>query len=233
MVPAMRAALLVVLLLSAPAEGGPVSGTVALPEGGGARNPRLKLRYVGQTGLGEKKPAAPSPAVVYLEGAPASRASGKSEEIVQQGLEFHPRVLAVQVGTTVRFPNGDDLYHNVFSYSPARRFDLGRYPKGESKEVVFDQKGRVDVFCELHEHMRAFILVIDNPHFAACREDGTFEIPRVPPGKYTLVAWHERFEAVRQPVEVGAAGAKVDLKFVRGAAEPAGRTGADLCCGKP
>jgi plastocyanin len=229
----MRAALLLVLLLPAPGEGGPVSGAVTLPEGGGARNPRLKLRYVGQTGLGEKKPAAPSPAVVYLEDAPASRSSGKIEEIVQQGLEFRPRVLAVQTGTTVRFPNGDDLYHNVFSYSPVKRFDLGRYPKGESKEVLFDRKGRVDVFCELHEHMRAFILVVDNPHFAVCRADGTFEIPGVPPGKYTLVAWHERFEALRRPIEVGAGGAKVELRFAREPAPPGGGTGGGLCCGTP
>jgi plastocyanin len=224
-------ALLALALLWAPQEGAEVSGKVAVPEGGGAKKSRLKLRYVGQTGLGQKKDPAGSPSVVWLEGAPPSRAEGKHEAIVQEGLEFRPRVLAIQVGTTVRFPNLDNLYHNVFSYSAARRFDLGRYPHGESKEVTFDRAGRVDVFCEIHEHMRAFVVVVDNPHFARAEEDGRFSIPRVPPGRYTLVAWREGFEPVRREVDVGASGARVDVEFARRSDE--GGAPRLACCGAP
>lgn len=222
---------LIVALWLACQDGGVVSGKVTVPEAATQKKTRLKLRYAGQTGLGEKKDPSPSPAVVYLEGAPSGKAEGKVEEIRQEGLEFRPRVLSVQVGTTVRFPNGDSLYHNVFSYSQPKRFDLGRYDKGESREVTFDRKGRVDVFCEIHEHMRAFVIVVDSPHHAVARPDGTYALPKAPPGTYTLVAWHESFEPVRQEVEVTASGAKVDLRFTRAAQAPPAT--AVACCPKP
>ncbi len=228
----MRWLLAVVLLGGASAgseRGGTVSGTVTATEGEGQKKLRADIRYAGP-GIELRKAPDPSPAVVHLEGVPASKAEGKTLEMRQDGLEFRPRVLAVQAGSTVRFPNGDNLHHNVFSYSAARRFDLGRYPKGESKDVLFDRKGRVDVRCDIHRHMRAYIHVFDDPHFALAKEDGTFAISGVPPGKYTLVVWKEFFEPVRRPVEVAADGARVDVRLSRLDPGSDGRTAVAGCC---
>ena len=132
--------------------------------------------------------------VIYLESAPA-RAFPDIEpqraSMDQRNETFVPRVLAVTVGTTVDFPNSDRVYHNVFSLSNARRFDLGRYPVGRSRSVRFDRPGIVRVFCEIHSHMSAFILVFNHRYFAVTGADGRYEINRVPAGRYTLVAWHE------------------------------------------
>ncbi|MFH1068631.1 MAG: hypothetical protein V1794_03320, partial [Candidatus Glassbacteria bacterium] len=93
-------------------------------------------------------------------------------EIRQQNKTFVPHVLPVQVGSTVGFPNLDPLYHNVFSYSHAKRFDLGRYQKGKSKEVTFDKAGIVEVYCEIHENMLAYIVVVDSPYFTRADSEG-------------------------------------------------------------
>jgi plastocyanin len=131
--------------------------------------------------------------VVYLESAPAL-AFPESEPpratMDQRNETFVPHVLAITVGTTVDFPNSDNTYHNVFSLrSP--RFDLGRYAAGRSKSVRFDRPGIVRVFCEIHSHMSAFILVFNHRYFAVTSADGRYQIARVPPGRYTLVAWNE------------------------------------------
>ena len=108
----------------------------------------------------------------------------------QRGLQFYPAVLPVSLGSQVAFPNEDNTYHNVFSYSPEKRFDLGRYAKGEGPPVVtFDQAGTVRVFCEVHEHMRAIVLVVDTPYFTVTDEVGRFELSDIPPGDYTLNVW--------------------------------------------
>ena len=225
--------LLVLMAAICAQDGGTVSGKITIPAAVAKKPSRLKLRFVGQTGLGRKKPPAPSPAVVYLEGVTPSRAEGAVARVEQEGLEFRPRVLPVQVGTTVNFPNLDNLYHNVLSYSVPRRFDLGRYSKGESRDVTFDRAGRVDVYCELHEHMRAFILVLDNPHFVVAGKDGTYALPDVPAGTVTLVAWHESFKPVRREGVVKAGGAKADLEFVHAAEDrPVRRTGAGCCAAR-
>ena len=120
-------------------------------------------------------------------------------KVVQQNKMFVPHVLAVQTGTTVEFPNLDPLYHNVFSYSRAKRFDLGRYEQGKSKSITFDNPGVVDVFCEIHENMRAYILVLDSPWFTRLDEDGAFSLD-VPAGKYRVFAWMPN--KTSEPVEV-------------------------------
>jgi plastocyanin len=212
-------------------EGASVSGKVTATEGAAQKKLREKIKY-GPNLVGRRDPD-PSPVVVWLEGAPASKAAEAKVEMRQEGLEFRPRILAIQVGTTVRFPNGDDLYHNVFSYSKIKRIELGRYPKGDSKEEKFEAKGRWDLRCEIHEHMRGYIHVFDHPYFAIAKEDGAYVVPRVPPGKYTLVAWKEFFDPVRQEIEVRAEGAKIDLTLVRIDGSPAERAaGAQgaACC---
>jgi plastocyanin len=113
-------------------------------------------------------------------------------EIRQEREEFTPRVLAVTKGSTVDFPNGDPVFHNVFSLSGAAAFDLGRYPMGRSKAATFTKPGLVKVYCHIHSQMSASIMVLDHPYFTIPELDGTFTIPHVPPGDYTIAGWHER-----------------------------------------
>jgi len=122
--------------------------------------------------------------------------------MMQSDTAFVPAAVVVTVGNTVSFPNGDPFFHNVFSYSRARRFDLGRYPAGESKDVVFDEPGIIQVFCEVHDFMRGTIVVTENPYYAIVEDDGTFSIVGVPPGDYTLVAWQADHDEVERSVTV-------------------------------
>src|SRR6202008_952475 len=110
----------------------------------------------------------------------------------QRNETFVPHVLAITTGTTVDFPNSDPFYHNVFSLSKTQRFDLGRYASGRSRSVRFDRPGIVRVFCEIHSHMNAFILVFNHPFFALTDEEGRYRIDGVPSGTYTVAAWNER-----------------------------------------
>lgn len=143
--------------------------------------------------------------VVYLEevAAPHTLASPAGPKLTQRGMEFDPSVLVVVAGQEVGFPNEDAYYHNVFSYSPAKRFDLGRYAKGKSKSIVFEDPGVVQVFCDIHSDMKGTILVLQNPYFA--RPDvktGGFRIPSVPAGRYRLVVWHPDLEVVSEEIDV-------------------------------
>ncbi len=112
--------------------------------------------------------------------------------IGQQNETFTPRVLAVTRGSTVEFPNSDPFFHNVFSLSSAAEFNLGRYPQGRSKSRTFNRAGLVKVYCQIHSHMSASILVLDHPYFVIPDLDGSFTLPEVPAGHYTIVGWHER-----------------------------------------
>ena len=132
--------------------------------------------------------------VVYLESAPrgAFEQSEPGRAVLDQRNEtFVPHVLAITTGTVVDFPNSDRIYHNVFSLSKTKRFDLGRYPVGHSKQVRFDQPGIVRVFCDIHSHMNAFILVFSHPFFSLTDNDGRFRIDNIPPGTYNVIAWNE------------------------------------------
>jgi plastocyanin len=109
----------------------------------------------------------------------------------QKGEQFVPRLLAITVGTIVDFPNNDTTFHNVFSLSRVEPFDLGRYKPGRSGSVVFNRSGIVPVFCDIHSHMSAYILVFPHPFFAVTTTDGQYSIPNVPPGSYTITVWSE------------------------------------------
>jgi plastocyanin len=153
--------------------------------------------------------------VVYLETAPRAafdeREPGRSV-MDQRNERFVPHVLAVMVGTVVDFPNSDLTYHNVFSLSRAKRFDLGRYAAGKSKGVRMDRPGVVRVFCDIHSHMSAFVLVFNHPFFDVTDENGRFELPAVPMGAYTIIGWYEGEVRVSRPVTVPATGwAEIDL----------------------
>jgi plastocyanin len=117
---------------------------------------------------------------------------------------FVPHVLPIMTGTSVDFPNGDPFFHNVFSLSGAKSFDLGRYPQGKKRTVRFDKPGIVMVFCHIHSHMSAVIRVFDHPFFTVPDSQGQFILSDIPPGTYTLVGWHERLKAVKRLVTVKA-----------------------------
>jgi len=145
-------------------------------------------------------------AVVYLESESLNRgkyALPRENPILdQKNLQFHPRVLPILVGTTVDFPNRDNLFHNVFSYSQTREFDLGRYPRDDVRSVLFDRTGLVRVYCDIHAYMNATIIVLPHPYFATPADDGTYAIRRVPEGKYSIVFWIDRDVAERRSIEV-------------------------------
>jgi plastocyanin len=154
--------------------------------------------------------------VVYLEAAPR-RALDQTDSpravMDQRNETFVPHLLAVMTGTTVDFPNSDRIYHNVFSLSKARTFDLGRYAVGRSKSIRFERPGIVRVFCDIHSHMSAFILVFNHPFFAITDTDGRYRIDSVPPGNYNAIAWNEGVASAPKPIVV-ADGATAELEFV-------------------
>jgi plastocyanin len=154
--------------------------------------------------------------VVYLESAPSlafPEAEPQRATMDQRNETFVPHVLAITVGTTVDFPNSDNTYHNVFSLRGPRPFDLGRYAAGRSKSVRFDRPGIVRVFCEIHSHMSAFILVFNHRYFAVTAADGRYQIGRVPPGRYTLVAWNEGAIRESRPIMIPEEGGAVEADF--------------------
>ncbi len=133
--------------------------------------------------------------IVYLESAPQAAFEPRPTAhatMDQRNEAFAPYALPIMAGTTVDFPNLDRTYHNVFSLSRARSFDLGRYPRGQSKSVRFDRPGVVRVFCEIHSRMSAYILVFAHHFFAATDADGRYRIDGVPAGSYDLVGLDRR-----------------------------------------
>ena len=148
--------------------------------------PESELRYV----------------VVYVKDAPKTAVTPMRAEIRQRNENFVPRVVAVTVGSTVDFPNDDPIYHNVFSLSRTKTFDLGRFPQGRSRGQMFDKPGVVKVFCQIHSHMSATVMVFDHPWFAVPDDQGMFDLPRVPPGQHQITAWHERLGDTTQQLRV-------------------------------
>ena len=153
--------------------------------------------------------------VVYLETAPrgAFEQNQRTRVVMDQRNEtFVPHLLAITTGTSVDFPNSDRIYHNVFSLSKTRTFDLGRYAAGRSKSVRFDYPGIVRVFCDIHSHMSAFILVFNHPFFDVTGTDGRYRIDNVPPGTYAVVAWNEGLASDPKAVTI-ADGIVAELDF--------------------
>jgi plastocyanin len=142
--------------------------------------------------------------VVYLKDAPVRPVTSMTVDIVQRQETFVPRVVAVTVGSQVGFPNDDPIYHNVFSLSRARTFNLGRYARGRTRQVQFDRPGIVKVFCDIHSHMSATVLVFNHPWFAVPSDDGRFALPDVPVGDREITAWHERLGDTTERVRIEA-----------------------------
>jgi plastocyanin len=156
--------------------------------------------------------------VVYLEKVLTSAfepSADRRARMDQRDERFVPHVLAIVAGTWVDFPNGDTTYHNVFSLSKGNDFNLGRYASGRSKAVRFDRPGVVRVFCDIHSHMSAFILVFAHRYFAVTDDEGRYRIDGVPPGTYTLAAWNETVhgDPPRRPVTIPDAGGEIAADF--------------------
>ncbi len=152
-------------------------------------------------------------AVVWLEAPDAPRPSSPVPAVLEQRqLQFVPHVLVVQVGTEVRFPNDDRVFHNVFSYHEGKRFDLGLYPVGAVKDVDFNQPGLSRIFCNIHPQMAAYVMVVDTPYFAVTDEAGRFAIDHVPAGSYPYHAWRPGGLVLSGSVDVRA-GASLEIRW--------------------
>ncbi len=146
-------------------------------------------------------------AVISVERIPASVESTLSRatavpRLAQKDQSFVPRVLPVSAGSTVEFPNFDPIFHNVFSVSPYKRFDLGKYPRGQSRRVRFDRPGLVQVYCDIHSNMAAFIIVLPTRAFTQPDATGAFALPALPAGEYVVRVWHPDFPALTRPIRV-------------------------------
>jgi len=178
-----------------------VEGNVRLREPRSASVVAKRYEIVTRAGVLATEPPL---AVVYLEGSFPKPTSLPSKEIAQKDLTFIPSLLPIQVGTRVAFPNLDDTYHSIFSYAPTKRFDLGRYRPEERPipSVIFDKPGLVTLRCDIHEHMRGLILVLDTPHFVTTDPDGHYRLKGLPAGNYTLKAWIDSKRTVEKQVEL-------------------------------
>ncbi|MFO1478268.1 MAG: carboxypeptidase regulatory-like domain-containing protein [Verrucomicrobiota bacterium] len=216
---------ILLVLLSVPLQAGSLVGTVRAEGKAGAAEAGADGKYDSRKYKFAERVdyAALRDFVVYIDG-PVSNAPAVASKpvmvdtrrVTQKGAEFQPHVLPVAVGTTVEWPNHDAIFHNVFSMSDAKPFDLDLY-KGNppEKRVIFDKAGRVDVFCSIHSSMHCVVLVVPNGFFAKADEHGRYVIPDVPPGRYQVKAWHERLPPETREVTVGESG-EVRVDFVLG-----------------
>jgi plastocyanin len=175
------------------AERGTVRGSVTLTRAAGTPRGRSRI-------------------LIYMVGFTESPPD-ETAEILQRNKEFSPNLLGVTAGQKVSFPNGDPFYHNVFSPSPVRKFDLGQYRPGETRERGFPKTGVVDVYCNIHPQMSATILVLPNRRFATARQDGSYVIDGVPPGKWTIYAYTRRAEKPVGKQVVVTAGRETTVDF--------------------
>jgi plastocyanin len=181
--------------------GATIEGRVELPKSHSAPVMTKRYEVVTKGGILSTEPPL---AVVYLEGSFEKSTGLPTKEIAQKNLTFVPTLLPVQVGTRIEFPNLDETYHSIFSYSPAKRFDLGRY-RPEERPIpseVFDKPGLVTLRCDIHEHMRALILVLATPHFVTTDANGHFRLSGLPAGNYTLKAWIDSRTTLEKPVQL-------------------------------
>ena len=150
--------------------------------------------------------------VIYVDGH-VPRSKPGTAVLEQKGRRFGSELVVVPAGSTVSFPNLDPIFHNVFSFSKAKTFDLGYYPKDQTKTVTFPEPGIVFVNCHLHPNMSASIVVTPKEWATRADRDGQFSLPDLPPGKYEVVAWHKAAGFFRQTVTVGATGPPAKVQF--------------------
>jgi plastocyanin len=215
----LLSAILIASLLALTASAGSITGTVRAegkPEAGATRGGKYdsrKFKFVEKVDYSQL-----TDFIVYIDqpvtNAPVS--SAKTVQVVtQRDAVFRPQVLPVLAGTTVEWPNKDDIFHNVFSMSESNPFDLGLYKDPELKKVQFKNPGRVDVFCSIHSQMSCVVLVLQNPFFAVTDSSGCFRITNVPAGTYKVKAWHKRLPPDFKEVVVPETG-EVKIDFTLG-----------------
>ena len=176
---------------------------------------------------------SPADILVYVVKAPPVQEDLSRTKFImdQQNLTFNPHILPVPVGATVHFPNNDKVDHNIFSLSRTKKFNLGSYKTGESKTVTFDKPGIVELRCDVHAEMAAYIMVLKNPYFAVTDDQGRFEIPDskqleqsgikgikdLPEGNYILKTWHEKLKTQKQKITIPKNGdVTVEITATRG-----------------
>jgi plastocyanin len=176
--------------------------------------------------------------VIYLEGGGQvdnTQAKAAGLQVQQMDRRFLPDLVVIPVGTTVSFPNMDPIFHNIFSLSKPKAFDLGSYDKGESRIVAFPKPGIVDVYCHLHPNMAATIVVTPNRWYARSDREGHYQISDVPPGTYTVVTWHKSAGFFRKSIVVRP-GQNATADFfvpidVNGSVVPPSEDSADMAAG--
>jgi plastocyanin len=201
--------------LAAPAGASEVAGQVTIKS---ALAPRAVGRkkvgggYGSEAGGSQGGPTAEvderSYVVVYLEPTRGTlKATPGQAVIAQKNKDFVPHVLPVVKGSTVVFTNEDITLHHIYSTSSTRPFEIPKYPRGQRKSITVDRLGVVEIFCGLHPRMNAYILVLSNDYFTMAGADGSFTLKNVPPGTYTLKAWHPRVKEISsQTITVPASG---------------------------
>jgi len=221
--------LLKLLQMNGGTPGDRAAAAAAAPPPGVPPTPGAAPRGIGP--VGDVAPARPREAVhatiegtvkvsggeaeavfVYVDNVKGSPIRGKTVQIKQEGKQFSPDYAVVQVGTQLDFPNADSIFHNFFSQSPRNSFDLGAYRAGPApKKVTMTSPGVVDVQCNMHESMRAEVLVVPNRLYTKVRPDGTFRLEGVPTGSRRVVAWGPNLKPSRQNVDLGSSGARADF----------------------
>lgn len=199
----------------APAQTGGISGRVQQPDVPASYASRPS---VGALGVAPHEPVDRRTAVVYLDTAPRQAfevVPARRARMDQRREQFVPHVLAVTVGTVVDFPNNDLLFHNVMSLAPGNAFDLGRYPRGQSRSVRFDTPGIVPVICDIHTHMSAYVLVFSHPFFSVTDAQGRYTLANVPAGTHTVKVWSELGVTEPRRVTVGAGVVDADFRVER------------------
>ena len=164
-------------------------------------------------------------AVVFVRDPITAEAAHRSPQVVDQiNKAFVPDLLAIEVGTLVRFPNHDQIHHHVYSFSPAKIFELPLYKGEDAPPVLFDKVGVVKIGCNIHDWMSGIILVVPTPYFAVTDGDGRFTLNDLPSGTYTLSAWHAlskiKPEDASQSVRVGQEPVQVDFTLPLSPARP-------------
>lgn len=206
-------ALLIAICLVTTARAGTITGviraegkTIPGDNGNGGKYDSRKFKFAERVNYAELRDF-----VVYLEGPIGGKPQPSKEvlqvdvqKVDQRDAQFSPHVLPVVVGSTVEWPNHDEIYHNAFSMSDAKQFDLGLY-KDKAKQLTFDKPGRIDVFCSIHSGMHCVVLVLENPYFVKTGQ-GVYTIPNVPAGRHQIRVWHERMPAQTRTIDVPASG---------------------------
>lgn len=200
-----------ILLAALAAQGQSIEGTVVI------RKKLTRRRVTAEVPMYQRGPAVDlggdrqedplaferARVAIWLEGElPQIASPGEMASMEQQNRRFTPEMLVIQAGSKVSFPNEDPIFHNVFSLSGAKSFDLGNYPRGDTRMVTFTKPGIVFVNCHLHPNMSATIVVAPNKWNALAGRDGKFELRDVPPGHYTIVAWHKAAGFFRQAITI-------------------------------